>query len=177
MSWLVDPTQRILEQALDGLSQRNALIASNLANIDTPGYQPQSIDFESTLRAELGDQATGVANGTSGASMAAGTVAGAGLQVAALASGGAMNPPSFGPSASVGLLQTDPRHLAGSAPATGTAVASPTPFAGSLRNDGNQVDLESEMTALVQNQLRFSAVSRLASGRLGLVNDVLTGGR
>ena len=175
MSWLVDPTQRILEQALDGLSERNALIASNLANIDTPGYQPQSIDFESTLRAELGDAISGGANGAAGGGLAGGTIAvvAAGQASAATVSG--MNPPSFGPSASISLLQTDPRHLAGSATATDSAIASATPFAGSLRNDGNQVDLESEMTALVQNQLRFSAVSRLATGRLGLVNDVLGG--
>lgn len=34
-------------------SRRQALIASNLANIDTPGYKTQDFDFEQALKAEL----------------------------------------------------------------------------------------------------------------------------
>jgi flagellar basal body rod protein FlgB len=50
-------------------------------------------------------------------------------------------------------------------------------FDGSLRNDANTVDLESEMTALADTQLRFGAVSRLATARLGMLRDVASGGR
>jgi flagellar basal-body rod protein FlgB len=35
-------------------TRRQALIASNLANIDTPGYKTRDIDFEQALKAELG---------------------------------------------------------------------------------------------------------------------------
>ena len=35
-------------------SRRQALIASNLANMDTPGYKTQDFDFDRTLKAELG---------------------------------------------------------------------------------------------------------------------------
>jgi len=35
-------------------TRRQALIASNLANIDTPGYKTRDFDFEKALRAELG---------------------------------------------------------------------------------------------------------------------------
>ncbi len=183
MSWLVDPTQRVLEQALDGLSARNAVIASNLANIDTPGYVPQSVDFESALRAEIGNAGldSTVAGGGSadaGAESAgsAGSAGRAGSPPSATAvTAGMLNPPSSGPSAAVALLRTDPRHFAGEIAPSGTSGAETTPFAGTLRNDGNQVDVESEMTALVQTQLRFSAVSRLATGKLDLLNDVLGG--
>lgn len=35
-----------LERYLDLLSDRQRLVASNLANIDTPGYQTRDIDFQ-----------------------------------------------------------------------------------------------------------------------------------
>ncbi len=35
-----------LERYLDLLSARQKLVASNIANADTPGYQTQDIDFQ-----------------------------------------------------------------------------------------------------------------------------------
>ena len=155
MSWLVDPAQGILEGALDGLSRRESLIASNLANIDTPGYRPQSIDFESTLRSEMASQ--GLGGGS------AGTASPVGLR-----------PPSSGPSAAVALQTTDSRHFAGSATAPGSTLGSQA-FDGSIRNDANTVDLESEMTALVDTQLRFGAVSELVTTKLGMLRTAIGG--
>ena len=43
---LVIPALKI---ALDGLAQRQRVIATNVANISTPGYQAQSVEFESAL--------------------------------------------------------------------------------------------------------------------------------
>jgi len=62
--------------------------------------------------------------------------------------------------------------VASTSGATGTPAAQT--FAGNLRNDGNTVDLESEMTALAETQIKFSAVSRLVSGKLGMIQDVAT---
>ncbi len=39
--------------ALDGLSMRQQVISRNLSNVDTPGYQAQSVNFEDTLRRAL----------------------------------------------------------------------------------------------------------------------------
>ena len=39
--------------ALGGLARRQEAIASNLANIDTPGYVRKAVDFEATLRTRL----------------------------------------------------------------------------------------------------------------------------
>jgi flagellar basal-body rod protein FlgB len=155
VSWLADPSVRILEGALDGLSQRESLIASNLANIDTPGYRPQSIDFESALRTELDSRAAALGLVTTGSS-------------------GSLQPPSTGPSAAIALRTTDPRHFAGTASAAGSTLASQG-FDGSLRNDGNTVDLESEMTALVSTQLRFGAVSELVTGKLAMLRTAIGG--
>jgi len=39
--------------ALDGLDRRQQAIASNIANLETPGYRAEEVDFESSLRAAL----------------------------------------------------------------------------------------------------------------------------
>lgn len=39
-----------LRVALDGLSQRQKLIADNIANIETPGYLAKKVKFEDALR-------------------------------------------------------------------------------------------------------------------------------
>jgi flagellar basal-body rod protein FlgB len=49
----------------------------------------------------------------------------------------------------------------------------PERFEGTLRNDGNAVDLESEMTALADTQIRYAAISLLLSGRMGMLRDAV----
>ncbi len=46
-------------QALTLRSERQRLIAGNIANADTPGYQARDFDFAATLRAARGDAASG----------------------------------------------------------------------------------------------------------------------
>jgi flagellar basal-body rod protein FlgB len=54
MNWIETSTMRRLERYLDLVAFRHELISSNLANIDTPGYRTQDVDFESEMRrAEL----------------------------------------------------------------------------------------------------------------------------
>jgi len=45
---------RTARTALDGLARRHEAISANIANIDTPGYQRRSVDFEQALASELG---------------------------------------------------------------------------------------------------------------------------
>ncbi len=49
MSLLDDPQMNSLEKYLDLSSYRHSLIASNLANIDTPGYRTRDIRFQEEL--------------------------------------------------------------------------------------------------------------------------------
>lgn len=149
MSGLVDATQGILGSALDGLTERQTLISSNLANIDTPGYAPRAIDFETALRREV-EAAVG--------------------QGPANATG-----PAGAPSAELALRTTDPRQIASLAAPSSAGGAAPTEFAGSLRNDGNKVDLETELTALTQTQLKYEAVSRLMTGKFNQLETVIGG--
>jgi len=56
MSWLDSP---LLERYLDVSAMRQTLVATNLANVDTPGYHTRDIDF----RSELALAASGVDTG------------------------------------------------------------------------------------------------------------------
>lgn len=53
ISAISDPTTAALRAALDGLEQRQQAIASNLANLETPGYLAQEVHFEESLRAAI----------------------------------------------------------------------------------------------------------------------------
>ena len=45
----------VLGKAADASWKRNEILANNMANVDTPGYKRQDIDFESQLRRALGN--------------------------------------------------------------------------------------------------------------------------
>ena len=44
----------ILDKAADASWMRENVITNNIANIDTPGYKRQDVDFESVLQKALG---------------------------------------------------------------------------------------------------------------------------
>lgn len=54
---MLDPLSNQLDQYMTLVSVRQKLVASNVANADTPGYKTQDIDFES----ELANAANGAA--------------------------------------------------------------------------------------------------------------------
>ena len=47
---MLDPLSNNLNQYMTLVSVRQKLVASNIANADTPGYKTQDIDFESELQ-------------------------------------------------------------------------------------------------------------------------------
>src|SRR5579884_3916685 len=47
---LLDPVSGMLERYMTLLSERQKLVASNIANADTPGYKTKDIDFQSELQ-------------------------------------------------------------------------------------------------------------------------------
>jgi flagellar basal-body rod protein FlgB len=150
MSWLIDPATRALTTSLDGYARRELAIASNLANIDTPGYKPVSVDFESELAVAT--------------------------QEAGAGGGAALNPPTAGPSASTGLRRTSEAHLAGLTAGSPTTSMGETQLPASLRQrvDGNAVDVEAQMTSLAETQLKYSATSRMLTGKLQMLKDVVS---
>ena len=50
-----DVTTRSLQAALEGLTARREATQRNLANLETPGYQAEIVDFESSLVSALDD--------------------------------------------------------------------------------------------------------------------------
>lgn len=44
----------LINKALDGSWLKQSTISNNIANVNTPGYKKQTVNFEETLRAELG---------------------------------------------------------------------------------------------------------------------------
>jgi flagellar basal-body rod protein FlgB len=53
---MFDTTMAVLEKGLDGTAARQRATASNLANIETPGYRPQAVSFEDDLRRALAEE-------------------------------------------------------------------------------------------------------------------------
>jgi flagellar basal-body rod protein FlgB len=49
MSWINSPGLALMERYLDVVNMRQALIATNVANIDTPGYHTRDVDFRGEL--------------------------------------------------------------------------------------------------------------------------------
>jgi flagellar basal-body rod protein FlgB len=49
-----DTTQLTLERAISGATLRNEVLANNVANSDTPGFQPSDVDFHAALSEALG---------------------------------------------------------------------------------------------------------------------------
>lgn len=55
---LVDSTQQLLEAAMRGSWQRETALTNNIANADTPGYQPQEVSFESALQGAIDSESS-----------------------------------------------------------------------------------------------------------------------
>jgi len=52
-------TLRALEGYVDRLAQRHKIVASNIANIDTPGYKTKDITFHATINDLIETQSSG----------------------------------------------------------------------------------------------------------------------
>ncbi len=49
-------TSKMIERALNISAKRHNLIAGNIANMDTIGYNPQDLDFSRTLKRAMGEK-------------------------------------------------------------------------------------------------------------------------
>lgn len=55
---MLDPLAGQLKRYMDLLSARQHLVASNIANADTPGYRTQDIDFQTEFQSAVGGPPT-----------------------------------------------------------------------------------------------------------------------
>lgn len=131
--------------ALTLRSERQRLIASNIANADTPGYVAREFDFSQAL-----SQATG--QRTSGTSSLA--------------------PATVRPSSShAGHLGLDGRPAAASnaEPTLNYASNAQTNL------DNNTVDMNRERASFVDNTVRYEATLRFINGTVRTLNTAITG--
>ena len=113
-----------MERAMDAISRRQQLVASNVGNIDTPGYKTKDLDFNAAL--------------------------------AQAVQAGARSLP----------LRTT-REGQVSAPTVGKGAAQAQAVAGlTVRNDGNNVNIDREMLALTQTRYRYDMVTSVARMRV-----------
>ena len=47
----IDPTLELISRGLDACTLRQAVYSANVANVNTPGYRPQDVQFDAQLRA------------------------------------------------------------------------------------------------------------------------------
>ena len=129
-----DDAFRAGKLALDGLAFRQEVIGRNLANLDTPGYQAQTVKFENALLRAIRS---------------------------------AQN---------VSMDTTHPSHLSHLSATGATAGFQVTGRAGgALRADGNNVDIDVELSQMAETGLRYQALTQSVSKKLLLLKNIATG--
>ena len=146
----LDDYLRFNETALSLRGQRQQLIASNIANADTPNYKARDIDFNSAMKSALARS---------------GTVTGTGNEVAAVL-----------PAA---LARTSTTHLSAKAVNGGSSGVNGVPLLyrniqqGAV--DGNTVDMDVERNQFADNAIRYEAGITMISGQIKSLLSAIQG--
>jgi flagellar basal-body rod protein FlgB len=130
-SILLDDALRAGQIGLDGLARRQEVIGRNLANVDTPGFRAQALNFENAL-----SQALQGAN-------------------------------------QVQMNVTNPGHLAGGG--SGRIFLLEPRQGGSARADGNNVDIDVELSQMAETGIRYQALAQSVSKKLLLLKNIASG--
>ena len=78
---------------------------------------------------------------------------------------------ALGEQSALPLKLTSPQHLSGIAEGGGSGIVEDQST--SMRNDGNNVDIDSEMTNVAENGLYYNSLTRTISSQLGLLRMVI----
>ena len=134
-----DNTLARLERALDVRLVRENVLATDVANVDTPNFKPKDIDFAASMAA-----IDGSAHSDQGVALP--TV------------------PTLGTSSpDTNTLSTNDLAIV-DVPAGGASF------------DGNTVDLDRTMVAMVENALQYGASARAAGKKLAILRYVVSDG-
>jgi flagellar basal-body rod protein FlgB len=126
-----DNSVRAAKMALDGLSAREEMIGNNLANIDTPGYRAQDVDFRTALRRAVNSNQ------------------------------------------SLQMVSTNKGHLA--SPAANNPLQVELRKGGTVRADGNNVDLDVELTQMSETIIDYQAMTQLINKKFILLKAIASG--
>lgn len=158
----LDNEFRFHQSALALRAERQQVLASNIANADTPNFKARDIDFRKALLQALGGAPD--VRGTASATALATT--GSGTQVMATSS-----------SLAGALLASHPSHLTSTSAAGSTASGAEllyrTPRQDSI--DGNSVELDAERAQFADNAVRYEASISAVNGKLKSLLAAITG--
>ena len=146
------PLMAMLKGKMAYLSQRQSVIAQNVANADTPGYVPRD------MKAFAFEQVLG-SGGFPGAGLAAPT-----------GRGEAAGAPSVD---QVSEMRTNPMHLQISPPGQGTRYGNQIAEDSEVRLDGNHVVLEEQMVKLTNSRLDYDAAVGFYQKSMSLLTSAL----
>ena len=132
-------------QALSLRSERQRLLASNIANADTPGYVSRDMNFAQALRDATGQPGPGV-----------------GLSRPAGATGGAR------------LGTTQPGHLSGSTASLGSSHLLYS-TASQPNLDNNTVDMDRERASFADNSVKYEAALKFINGGVHTMLEAIRG--
>ncbi len=143
------PLMAMLKSKLGYLSQRQSVIAQNVANADTPGYAPRDLRAFSFDKMMAGGFGAGLtpAGGTLGA--------------------GAGDPSVLAP------VLTSPMHIAGTSAGTVKRFADQEKVDSEVRLDGNHVVLEDQMIKLGQARMDYDAAVGFYQKSMTLLSTAL----
>jgi flagellar basal-body rod protein FlgB len=129
---------QLLQNALDVSQLRQRVYANNIANVDTPGFKRQDVNFESLLAANMSESPQ---------------------------SGFGQRYIPIPDMASVNLsqaLQVQPQVV------TDTSTT--------VDNNGNNVDVDAEMSKLAENQIHYNAIVQDLQSRFSRLKNAINGG-
>jgi len=145
---IFDATIATLEKALDVRLARHTVLAGNLANVDTPGFQPRDVDFAAAM---------------------------SGMEGSDLTPGQPQSAPAAG-ELPLNLASYAPPSLPGAPALPGGLTAAKTTPAGSPGIDGNAVDADRALVAVAENAMQYGAAARAVSKKLAILRYAASDG-
>jgi len=126
---LFDTSIQAMKSALDGLSAQQEIIGQNIANVDTPGYRAQKVDFRAALQS-------------------------------------AMNK-----TGKVMLKTTNTAHLQGGK--SNERIQVSLREGGTSRADGNNVDIDVELSQMTETVIQYQALTELISKKFAGLKTII----
>lgn len=132
-----DKTISVLTKSMDGSALKQRVTSNNIANINTPEYKRQYVDFESRLRDAINNDLD----------------------------------------ANSKLYRTHEKHFPMNTSIDKIQPNIKTDKSTSLREDGNNVDLDMELAELAENTIRYNTLTETAIKKYSGIKNAVRGGR
>ncbi|MBQ0713794.1 flagellar basal body rod protein FlgB [Paraperlucidibaca wandonensis] len=154
-----DSVLGVHEKALHLRAMRSEVLASNIANADTPGYQARDFDFKAALAGAMGESAANANNSRMSVGNVSQNTNNLGLSVSS--SGTSINQAGA--------------NVSASSSSSAESLKYRIPLQSSI--DGNTVEAEREQAAFADNTVRYQATLQFLGGKFSSMKTAITGGR